>query len=30
MLGEIEGVYDLIKNGTEANKEKFIDLAQDF
>jgi len=26
----VEGIYNLIKNGTEAEKEKFIDLAQDF
>jgi len=26
----IEGLYDLLKNGTEAEKETFIDLAQDF
>jgi len=29
-VGGIEGIYDLLKNGTEAEKEKFIDLAQDF
>src|SRR5882672_2828435 len=29
-IGGIEGLYDLLKNGTEAEKEKFIDLAQDF
>jgi len=29
-VGGIEGLYDLLKNGTEAEKEKFIDLAQDF
>ena len=29
-VGGVEGIYDLIKNGTEAKKEKFIDLAQDF
>jgi len=29
-LGGIEGLYDLLKNGTEAEKEKFIDLTQDF
>jgi len=26
----VEGLYNLLKNGTEAEKEKFIDLAQDF
>jgi len=29
-VGGIEGIYDLLKNGTEAEKEKFIDLTQDF
>src|SRR5712675_25056 len=29
-VGGIEGIYDLLKNGTKAEKEKFIDLAQDF
>jgi len=29
-VGGIEGLYDLLKNGTEVEKEKFIDLAQDF
>ena len=29
-VGGIEGIYDLLKNGTEAEKEKFIDHAQDF
>jgi len=29
-VGGIEGLYDLLKNGTEAEKEKFIDLAQGF
>src|SRR5712672_2867312 len=29
-IGGIEGLYDLLKSGTEAEKEKFIDLAQDF
>jgi len=29
-VGGIEGLYDLLKNRTEAEKEKFIDLAQDF
>ena len=29
-VGGIEGLYDLLKNGMEAEKEKFIDLAQDF
>jgi len=29
-VGEIEGIYDLIKNGMEVEKEKFINLAQDF
>jgi len=29
-VGGIEGLYDLLKNGTEAEKEKFIDLIQDF
>jgi len=29
-LGGVEGIYDLIKNGTDAEKEAFIDLAQGF
>jgi len=29
-LGGVEGVYNLIKNGTDAEKEAFIDLAQGF
>jgi len=29
-LGGVEGIYDLIKNGTDAEKEVFIDLAQGF
>ena len=29
-VGGVEGIYDLLKNGTEAKKEKFIDLTQDF
>jgi len=29
-VGGIEGIYNLLKNRTEAEKEKFIDLAQDF
>jgi len=29
-LGGVEGIYNMIKNGTEAEKEKFVDLAQDF
>src|SRR5712675_1957322 len=29
LIGGVEGIYDLIKNGTDAEKEKFIDLAQD-
>jgi len=29
-IGGIEGLYDLLKNGTKAKKEKFIDLAQYF
>jgi len=29
-LGGVEGIYNMIKNGTEAEKEKFMDLAQDF
>ena len=29
-LGGVEGLYDLLKNGTEAEKEKFVDLTQDF
>jgi len=29
-LGGVEGIYDLIKNGTNTEKEAFIDLAQGF
>jgi len=29
-IGGVEGIYDLLKNRTEAEKEKFINLAQDF
>ena len=29
-IGGVEGIYDLIKNGTDAEKEVFIDLAQGF
>jgi len=29
-LGGVEGIYDLMKNGTEMEKEAFIDLAQGF
>src|SRR5712672_4400117 len=29
-IGGVEGIYDLIKNGTDAEKEAFIDLAQGF
>jgi len=29
-LGGVEGIYNLIKNGTDAEKEAFIDLAQGF
>jgi len=29
-LGGVEGIYDLIKNGTDTEKEAFIDLAQGF
>jgi len=30
LISGVEGIYDLLKNGTKAKKEKFIDLAQDF
>jgi len=29
-LGGVERIYDLIKNGTDTEKEAFIDLAQGF
>jgi len=29
-IGGVEGIYDLIKNGTDTEKEVFIDLAQGF
>jgi len=29
-LGGVEGIYDLIKNGTDTEKEAFIDLTQGF
>jgi len=29
-LGGVEGIYNLIKNGTDTEKEAFIDLAQGF
>jgi len=29
-IGGVEGIYDLIKNGTDAEKEAFINLAQGF
>ena len=29
-LGGVEGIYGLIKNGTDTEKEAFIDLAQGF
>jgi len=29
-LGGLEGVYNLVKEGPEEQKEKFVDMVQDF
>jgi len=29
-LGGLEGVYNLVKEGPEDQKEKFVDMVQDF
>ena len=29
-LGGLEGIYNLVKNGPEEDKEKFMDMVQDF
>jgi len=29
-LGGLEGIYNLVKDGPEGDKEKFVDMVQDF
>jgi len=29
-LGGLEGIYNLVKDGPEEDKEKFMDMVQDF
>jgi len=29
-LGSLEGIYNLVKDGPEGDKEKFMDMVQDF
>ena len=29
-LGGLEGIYNLVKDGPEEDKEKFVDMVQDF
>jgi len=29
-LGSLEGIYNLVKDGPEEDKEKFVDMVQDF
>jgi len=29
-LGSLEGIYNLVKDGPDKDKEKFMDLVQDF